>query len=133
MRAMACSTANGWYNNSQKASRRRTNSFYYPGGDFGGPVIIPGTHFNKNHDKLFFYAAYEYMDQHPAGALQQYFVPTPQMLAGELHPGLSCSSLGPIFVNCGMSCDSAPNLNSATFTPAARSRHPTSIRIRRRC
>jgi hypothetical protein len=62
------------------------NSFYHPGGDFGGPVLIPGTRFNKNHDKLFFYAAYEYMDQCPAGSLDQYFVPTPQMLQGNFTP-----------------------------------------------
>jgi len=70
--------SNGSYNNSQ-GRQAPTNSFYYPGGDFGGPVIIPGTHFNKNHDKLFFYAAYEYMKQNPAGSLQNYFIPTSQM------------------------------------------------------
>jgi len=82
---MACFNSNGWYNNSQKVTAP-TNSFYYPGGDFGGPVLIPGTHFNKNRDKLFFYAAYEYMDQKPAGSLSQYFVPTPQMLQGNFTP-----------------------------------------------
>ena len=50
-------------------------------------MIIPGTHFNKNHDKLFFYGAYEYMIQHPAGSLQSYFVPTSQMHGGQLYPG----------------------------------------------
>ena len=103
--------SNGWYNNSQKV-QAPPNSFYYPGGDFGGPVIIPGLHFNKNHDKLFFYGAYEYMDQHPAGALQQYFVPTPQMLQGNFTPAY-LSSLGANFVNAEY-LDSA-NLNSALY------------------
>jgi len=85
--------SNGWYNSSQGVSAP-ANSFYYPGGDFGGPVLIPGTHFNKNHDKLFFYAAYEYMDQHPAGSLAQYFVPTQQMLGGNFSPAY-LTSLGP--------------------------------------
>ncbi len=89
--------SNGSYNNSQGA-QAPTNSFYYPGGDFGGPVIIPGTHFNKNHDKLFFYAAYEYMDQHPAGSLQQYFVPTAQMQAGNFTPAY-LASLGSNFAS----------------------------------
>jgi hypothetical protein len=89
--------SNGSYNNSQGA-QAPTNSFYYPGGDFGGPVIIPGTHFNKNHDKLFFYAAYEYMDQHPAGSLQSYFVPTAQMQAGNFTPAY-LASLGPGFAS----------------------------------
>jgi len=103
--------SNGWYNNSQKVAPP-DNSFYYPGGDFGGPVLIPGTRFNKNHDKLFFYGAYEYMDQHPAGALQQYFVPTSQMLGGNFSPAY-LQSLGPAFMS-NEYLDSA-NLNSALF------------------
>ena len=87
--------SNGSYNNAQGV-QAPTNSFYYPGGDFGGPVIIPGTHFNKNQDKLFFYAAFEYMDQHPAGSLNQYFVPTAQMQAGNFTPAY-LASLGPGF------------------------------------
>jgi hypothetical protein len=59
--------SNGWQR--PPGLKAPTNHFYYPGGDFGGPVIIPGTRFNKNHDKLFFYAAYEYMNQQPAGSL----------------------------------------------------------------
>src|SRR5208283_782103 len=53
--------------------------YYYPGGNVGGPVTIPGIPFNKQKDKLFFWFGYEYMDQHPAGSLAQYFVPTTQM------------------------------------------------------
>jgi hypothetical protein len=89
--------SNGSYDNSQ-GQKAPANSFYYPGGDIGGPVIIPGTHFNKNHDKLFFYAAYEYMDQHPAGTLQSYFVPTAQMQAGNFTPAY-ISTLGTGFAN----------------------------------
>lgn len=68
--------------------------YYYPGGDFGGPVLIPGTRFNKNHDKLFFYGAYEYMDQHPQGSLLQRFIPTQQMMQGNFSPSY-LASLGP--------------------------------------
>jgi hypothetical protein len=39
---------------------------WYPGFTIGGPVVIPGIKFNHNHDKLFFFAGYEYMMQHPA-------------------------------------------------------------------
>jgi hypothetical protein len=59
-----------------------SSHYYYPGGNIGGPVLIPGTRFNHNHDKLFFFFGFEYMDQHPAGSLAQYFVPTQQMAAG---------------------------------------------------
>ncbi|HLJ49605.1 MAG TPA: TonB-dependent receptor [Bryobacteraceae bacterium] len=72
--------------------------YYYPGGDFGGPVIIPKTNFNKNHDKLFFYAAYEYMNQHPEGSILQRFVPTTQMMQGNFSPSY-LASLGNNFKN----------------------------------
>jgi hypothetical protein len=101
----------GWFNDSQGV-KAPANSFYYPGGDFGGPVIIPGTRFNKNHDKLFFYAAYEYMDQHPAGNLNQWFVPTPQMEQGNFTPAY-LATLGPTFAS-GVTADS-PQLNSAIY------------------
>ena len=91
--------SNGSWFNSQ-GRQAPTNSFYYPGGDFGGPVIIPGTHFNKNHDKLFFYAAYEYMKQSPAGSLNSYFVPTAQMQAGNFTPAY-LATLGPGLTSSG--------------------------------
>ncbi|MEI9975461.1 MAG: hypothetical protein WDO73_27375 [Ignavibacteriota bacterium] len=75
-------------------------------------MIIPGTRFNKNHDKLFFYAAYEYMDQHPAGSLHQYFVPTTEMLNGNFTPAY-LSSLGTTFMN-SETLDSA-SLNTAIY------------------
>ena len=75
-------------------------------------MLIPGTHFNKNHDKLFFYGAYEYMRQHPAGALSQYFVPTSQMLGGDFSDAY-LTSLGTGF-NSTRTVD-ALRLNSALF------------------
>lgn len=55
---------------------------YYPGGNIGGPVLLPWTKFNHNRDKLFFWFGYEYMRQQPAGNLWETFVPTPEMRAG---------------------------------------------------
>lgn len=55
---------------------------YYPGGNIGGPVLLPFTHFNRNRDKLFFWFGYEYMDQHPSGSLWSAFVPTQDMRNG---------------------------------------------------
>jgi len=64
---------------SQKVAKP-DDHYYYLGGDFGGPVLIPGTGFNKNRDKLFFYAAYENMRQQTSGALHSYFLPTADMM-----------------------------------------------------
>lgn len=56
---------------------------YYPGGNIGGPVLLPWVHFNRNRNKLFFWFGYEYMNQHPAGTLWSAFVPTQQMRSGD--------------------------------------------------
>ncbi|MGA9673585.1 MAG: TonB-dependent receptor [Terracidiphilus sp.] len=49
-------------------------SFYYVGGNVGGPIFFP--HFNKNRDKLFFWGGYEKMIQHPYNAPVNINVPT---------------------------------------------------------
>ncbi len=57
--------------------------FYYVGGNIGGPIIIPGLNFNKDRKKLFFWAGYEYMNQHPAATPINYNVPTVEQRAGD--------------------------------------------------
>lgn len=79
-------------------SAKPEDEYYYPGGNLGGPVLIPGTDFNKNRDKLFFFAGYEYMKQQPQGALRQHIVPTPAMLQGDFSAA-SLASFGPNFAN----------------------------------
>jgi hypothetical protein len=53
------------------------------GGNIGGPVILPHLGFNKNRNKLFFWAGYEYMKQQPAGTPLNFNVPTPAQLSGD--------------------------------------------------
>ena len=65
--------------------------YYYPGGNIGGPVLLPFTHFNRNRNKLFFWFGYEYMNQAPVGQINSYVVPTQTMLGGDFSP----SSLAP--------------------------------------
>ena len=60
---------------TQRETRLQPQSFYYVGGNVGGPIFFP--HFNHNRDKLFFWAGYEYMDQHPYNAPVEMNVPTP--------------------------------------------------------
>ncbi len=77
---------------------KANDSYYYPGGDIGGPVVLPWTHFNRNHDKLFFYAAFEDMRQNPEGSLNFRFIPTQQMMQGNFSPSY-LQSLGSNFLN----------------------------------
>jgi hypothetical protein len=65
--------------------------YWYPGFAVGGPVLFPRSDFNKNRDKLFFFAGYEYMIQHPVGSLYNYFVPTDAMRNGDF----SAATLAP--------------------------------------
>jgi hypothetical protein len=52
--------ANEYFNNARGIPKQRYR-FNYWGGNIGGPVIIPGTGFNKNRDKLFFFWSQEYL------------------------------------------------------------------------
>jgi hypothetical protein len=65
------------------AQLRPAESYYYYGANVGGPIFLPFLKFNKGHDKLFFWAGYEYMDQHPAAAPMAMNVPTVAQLAGD--------------------------------------------------
>ncbi len=58
-------------------------SYYYMGGNVGGPVQLPFVKFNKEHKSLFFWAGYEYMKQQPAGSVINYNVPNAAQLSGD--------------------------------------------------
>jgi hypothetical protein len=62
-------------------------SFYYIGGNVGGPISLLG--FNRNKDKLFFWGGYENMIQHPYAQPAENNVPTVAQRAGDFtNPGL---------------------------------------------
>jgi hypothetical protein len=54
--------ANEYFNNRDGLPKPRYR-FNYLGGNIGGPVLIPGTGFNKNRDKLFFFWSQEYLSR----------------------------------------------------------------------
>jgi hypothetical protein len=58
------------------------SSFYYAGFNIGGPVFIPGSKFNRNRDKLFFFAGTEITQQHVDLGPQGGIVPTALMRQG---------------------------------------------------
>jgi hypothetical protein len=77
--------ANDWLNNFSGV-KQPANSYYYPGGTIGGPVLIPGTGFNKNRDKLFFWTGFEYYHQALDTGLLRATVPTDGMINGDFSP-----------------------------------------------
>src|SRR2546427_7537117 len=70
------------------------NKYYYPGGTIGGPVLIPGTRFNKNRNKLFFFTGFEYFYQVLDTGLLRATGPTPGMLQGNFSPS-EVAKIGP--------------------------------------
>lgn len=73
--------SNLWENN-HNGVKRTGDAYYYPGGNIGGPVRIPGTDFNKNN-KLLFWAGYEYFWQNlGSSTIFQSWVPSDGMKAG---------------------------------------------------
>lgn len=107
--------ANDALNNADGAPKPQ-NKYYYPGGSIGGPVIIPGTDFNKNRDKLFFFSGFEYFYQVLDTGLLRATVPTPGMLQGNF----STTELQKIG-------DASHNYNTAAGAPAASACAGTSV------
>ena len=56
--------------------------YFYPGAQIGGPVILPGTNFNHNRDKLFFFAAFQYYKQDVDNGVYHAVVPSANMRNG---------------------------------------------------
>jgi hypothetical protein len=76
--------ANDHFNNDGRVGQPKPNdSYYYPGGNIGGPLLIPGTGFNRSRKKVFFFEGFEYYDQHLDGGVDRAVVPTAAMLAGD--------------------------------------------------
>jgi len=83
--------ANDWLNNNAGINKttgaeiapRPDTKYFYPGGQISGPVIIPKSNFNHNHDKLFFFFGTEYYKQDVDNGIYHAVVPTAAMRAGD--------------------------------------------------
>ena len=84
--------------------------FYYPGGNIGGPILIPGTHFNKSRNRYFFHESYESYRQLIFGGINRAFVPTAAMINGDFS-GMSSWANSP--GRFGMSNQPSGDISSA--------------------
>ena len=95
--------ANDWDTKNIQLSNGQGNqvesqSYYYFGGNVGGPVFFP--HFNHNRDKLFFWGGYEYMKQNPYTQPAVMNVPTVAQQGGDFSTGnLPAGILNSAYVN----------------------------------
>jgi hypothetical protein len=95
--------SNDWFLNSisfvDGSENKPKNKFGYPGFNLGGPLVIPGTGFNKNRDKVFFFTGYEYYRQRLDTGTLRSFVPTEAMRSGDFSNTASYAGLGNAFVS----------------------------------
>jgi len=118
--------SNTWQNDLVHSSNptnglKQPGQYYYPGGNIGGPVIIPQTDFNKNRDKLFFWFGYEYYKQTlPSGAPLESFIPSAGMMGGNFtSSGQGNSALCPSGFTAGAKnwCGDPTGTNDANGNP----------------
>src|SRR5262245_36994851 len=113
--------ANDWSFNQSKQPRPE-NKYFFPGGNIGAPVVIPGTKFNKNRDKLFFFAGFEYYRQRLDTGLLRSRVPTEAMRNGDFSDTAYMTKLRSSQVN------TAPAGNSTNgLTGIANGRIPSNL------
>src|SRR5207249_10075653 len=105
--------ANEWFNNANKVVKPRYR-YGNAGVTFGGPLLIPGTRFNKSRTKLFFFFSEDYLHNQSAGALNRFTMPTAQERSGDFSQ--TVTSTGRLI----------PILDPLTGTPFANNVIPTS-------
>ena len=93
--------SNEWFAN-KIGSERVKNRFIYPGFNLSGPLLVPGTSFNKNRDKVFFFFGYEQLRQRLDTGFVKSWVPTAAMRNGDF------SQAGNLGLN-GDSVNQVPN------------------------
>jgi Carboxypeptidase regulatory-like domain/TonB-dependent Receptor Plug Domain len=88
--------ANQWFDNQANALHKAADPtsttvpnpkqlyrYNYFGGQVGGPIVIPGTSFNKHRDKLFFFFSEEVYRQLLPGGFDNVYVPTAAEINGD--------------------------------------------------
>jgi len=87
------------FSNEPGAENKPKNKYVYPGFNFGGPLLIPGTNFNKDRNKVFFFTGYEFYRQRLDTGILQSWVPTDAMLNGDFSNTGSFAGLGNSYVS----------------------------------
>lgn len=80
--------------NSIFGNPRPKSNFQYPGGNIGGPILLPFTKFNRNRDKMFFFYGLEFQRQRVAFDPRFGIVPTQAERSGDF--SRSTSSFGTV-------------------------------------
>ena len=98
--------------NTIAGAAKPNTSFKYPGGNVGGPVLLPFTHFNRNRDKLFFFVGLEFQRQIRDPGTKLGTVPTTAERNGDFSKSLSSRG-------AGVFCPATTAWNANCATPVA--------------
>src|SRR5262249_26313901 len=77
-----------FFNNQLNVAKPRYR-YENPGGTIGGPVLIPGTRFNKSRTKLFFFFSLDKLWNTQNTALNKYTMPTALERQGDFSQSLN--------------------------------------------
>jgi Carboxypeptidase regulatory-like domain/TonB-dependent Receptor Plug Domain len=106
--------ANNWFANSRgrnsdgtEVTSRPLYRYNYAGYQLGGPVIIPGTGFNKNRDKIFFFFNQEFYRQFIPGEERRAMVPTDAVINGDFR-GVVNGAGNPVMIKDPIAGDQFP-------------------------
>lgn len=100
------------------------SSYQFPGANFGGPIIIPGTGFNRNRNKAFFFVGFEAQRQQVDPGSRFGVVPTLRQRQGDFSEFLTSNGqnlnqpVGPVLIPQGFPGEGtpAPNANLTPYT-----------------
>jgi Carboxypeptidase regulatory-like domain/TonB-dependent Receptor Plug Domain len=104
--------------NSINNVARPLSKYNYPGGNVGGPILLPWTNFNRNRDKLFFFVGYERYYQQVDEGSNRFTVPTLKQRQGDFSefPNVTVPAgctVGGVAGNNNNNSDVAPSGNLA--------------------
>jgi hypothetical protein len=77
--------------NSIAGVKKPKSQYQFPGGSLGGPVLLPGTSFNKDRNKAFFFVAFEVQRQQIDDGSRFGVVPTLKQRQGDFSEFLSAN------------------------------------------
>jgi hypothetical protein len=100
--------ANEFFNNKLGVVKPRYR-YQNPGGTIGGPLLIPGVRFNKDHNRLFFFFSYDKLNNSGTAGPNRYTMPTALERAGDFSQSINQNGT-PILIrdpNSGATCSTA--------------------------
>ena len=109
--------------NSIAGVEKPLSQYQFPGGNIGGPVLIPGLNFNKDRNRMFFFAGLEIQRQKVDSGTRFGVVPTMRQRQGDFSEFLTSNGqnlnqpVGPILIPQGFpgAGEPAPNADLSPY------------------